>query len=78
MGQGWDRVGVFRTGFEEKLSDTQEKWEQDVEWLYAKAATINKRPTADDEEFFCERVGIKTADGISEHDARLQAFKELY
>lgn len=60
------------------MSDTLEKWEQDAEWLYAKAATINKRPTADDEEFFCERVGIKTADGMDEAEARRQAFLELY
>lgn len=60
------------------MSDTQEKWEQDAEWLHAKAATINKRPTADDEEFFCERVAIAVADGISEREARMNAFLELY
>ena len=60
------------------MSDRLEKWEQDIEWLYAKAATINKRPTANDEEFFAERTAIMMADGISEREARLRAFKELY
>ena len=60
------------------MSDTLEKWEQDVEWLYAKAATINKRPTEAQEEAFCEKVAVIVAEGISEREARLRAFKELY
>lgn len=60
------------------MSDTLEKWEQDVEWLYAKAATINKRPTEAQEEAFCEKVAFLCADGVSESEARLRAFLELY
>ncbi|MGZ8907308.1 MAG: hypothetical protein ACXW1Z_19850 [Methylobacter sp.] len=60
------------------MSDTQEKWDQDVEWLYARAATINKRPTEAQEEAFCEKVGILCADGVLEREARLRAFLELY
>lgn len=46
----------------------------------AKSAVMEyfKRPTEAQEEAFCEKVGFLTADGVSEHDARLQAFKELY
>lgn len=60
------------------MSDRLEKWEEDEKWLYEKAATINKRPTADDVESFAERVAIMTANGATEREARLAAFKELY
>jgi hypothetical protein len=60
------------------MADTLEKWEEDELWLYAKAETINKRPTADDVERFCERTAIITADGVSERESRNRAFKELY
>ena len=60
------------------MSDTLEKWEQDIEWLYAKAETINKRPTEAQEEAFCEKVAVIVAEGISEREARLRAFLELY
>ena len=60
------------------MSDRLEKWEEDEKWLYENAGKINKRPTADDVESFCERIGIMTANGLSERDARLRAFLELY
>lgn len=60
------------------MADIKEKWEQDEEWLYETAARINKRPTVDDVEFFCERVSIIAVDGVSEKEARLRAFYALY
>ena len=60
------------------MSDIQELWDQDAEWLYARAATINKRPTADDEDVFCSRVAELRKEMSLDHDARRQAFFELY
>lgn len=60
------------------MADIKENWERDEEWLYQTAVTINKRPTADDVEFFCERTAIMMADGVKEKEARLRALHALY
>jgi hypothetical protein len=60
------------------MSNTLEKAEEDELWLYKQANRICKRPTADDVEYFVERVAIRIADGAEECDARLLTFKELY
>jgi hypothetical protein len=61
------------------MSNTEEKCDQDVRWLYDQLEKIGKRPTEAQEESFSERVSIIMADGkMSEADARSVAFMGMF
>ena len=60
------------------MSNCEEKYDQDLRWLYEQAEKIGKRPTLEQEESFVERVSFITADGVDESDARMAAFKWMF
>jgi hypothetical protein len=56
------------------MSNTTEKWEEDAEWL---RRNFPLRASEDDVDAFCERVAIKTANGMGEASARFSALAEM-
>lgn len=50
----------------------------DSEWLHLRLAQTGRRLHPDLLHDFIERIGIKHDSGISEHDAREQAYKEMF
>lgn len=59
-------------------SNNPENEESDSEWLWRKLGAINRRPTPEMEEKFCERVAIAIHDGkLSEQKARELALNEV-
>lgn len=61
------------------MSNVQEKYDDDADWLYLQADKIGKFPTEDQEEQFCERVSIRViSGGIKESDARRITFVEMF
>lgn len=56
------------------MSNLQENYDDDVEWLYRRMEAIGKRPTEDQEHAFAERVAIMVCDGeITVKEARTYA-----
>lgn len=60
------------------MSNTLEKYDEDIQWLRNEAEKNGKRPTLEQEESFAERVSFITADGVDESDARMAAFKWMF
>ena len=57
------------------MTDENSPREDDLTWLYDHVVS----PSLDDEERFCERVSFLIQDGnVSDKDARLQAFGEVF
>lgn len=56
------------------MANTTEKWEEDAAWL---RRNFPLRAREDEVDAFCERVAIKTANGMGEATARFSALAEL-
>lgn len=58
------------------MSSTQEKRDEDEEYLYTQAEKIGRKPTDAQVDNYCERVSIMVIDGkVKESEARRLSFK---
>lgn len=56
------------------MSNLQENYDEDVEWLYRRMEAIGRKPTEDQEHAFAESVAIMVSDGeITVKEARSYA-----
>lgn len=55
------------------MSNQGEAWDNDECWLYERLG----KATTNEVEAFCERVGIRVAEGWEEGRARRETLKEL-
>lgn len=55
-----------------------EQYDMDSDWLYARLAKINKRPTDTEEDDFCMLVWDLYKQGLSIADARTKALGKVF
>lgn len=60
------------------MSNLQEAYDCDVDWLFEQCAKVGKRPTESQQEKFAERVAIMLIDGgVELNQARRRVFAEV-
>lgn len=55
-----------------------EQYDMDSDWLYARLAKINKRPTDEQEDDFCMMVWDLYKQGLTIADARTKALGKVF
>lgn len=60
------------------MSNLQEHYDEDIDWLFEQCARVGKRPTEAQQEAFAERVAIMLIDGgVELNQARRRVFAEV-